>query len=131
MAFNHFSNGDGLLGIWQRDKLVAQRLFLTDSGHYLLAINGFGRPEHKEYTSLITDTSQSMQTASEQLNAEGNFETSNWQNESSRSGQEHMRFSQLQIRALSSFHSNTQCGNQFPLKQTHPVTLRRVRMLAR
>ena len=48
MAFNHFPNGDGLLGIWQREHLVAQRLFLTDSGHYLLPVDGFEQSEKME-----------------------------------------------------------------------------------
>ena len=41
ISCGHFSNGDGLLGIRSRTGFCAQRLLLTDSGHYLLPVDQF------------------------------------------------------------------------------------------
>jgi hypothetical protein len=46
MLFAYFANGDGVLGIWDATKRCwsAQRLYLTESGHYLLRIDNFDKP---------------------------------------------------------------------------------------
>ena len=46
MLFAYFNNGDGLMGIKnKRDPsgYSAQRLYLTDSGHYIMPIDNFGK----------------------------------------------------------------------------------------
>ena len=52
-----FSNGDGSLAMKLKDKhgsprYAAQRLLLTDSGHYLLPINNFGKNSNHELDYL-------------------------------------------------------------------------------
>ena len=51
LFFATFSNGDGLLGIRDRDtgQYHAQRLYLTDSGHYLLPISNFGKISRSDW----------------------------------------------------------------------------------
>ena len=50
MLFAYFQNGDGVLGIYnhQQKQWCAQRLLLTDSGHYLLPIDKYKQPTLKD-----------------------------------------------------------------------------------
>ena len=48
LDFGSYENGDGLLGIRVHQNIALQRLLLTDSGHYLLPIDNFGKSGNKE-----------------------------------------------------------------------------------
>ncbi len=58
MIFAYFDNGDGLLGIWNKKvkKWTAQRLYLTDSGHYLLMISNFQRKADVSMSKALART---------------------------------------------------------------------------
>ena len=49
-----FPNGDGLLGIKTPQGLRAQRLYLTDSGHYLMAINLFSKSSRHDWDRMAS-----------------------------------------------------------------------------
>ena len=40
---NHYTNGDGVLALWHNEAYKPQRLYLTDSGHYILRIDQYGQ----------------------------------------------------------------------------------------
>ena len=68
LSFAYFSNGDGLLGIKdQSGHVQAQRLLLTDSGHYLLTIDHFGKQHNKEYNKGISNQYKQLDRSGQQL----------------------------------------------------------------
>lgn len=46
LSFGYYPNGDGLLGMRISGRLVALRILLTDSGHYLLPLGHFTNNPH-------------------------------------------------------------------------------------
>ena len=55
MHFAFFDNGDGILGVRNQGKISPQRLFLTDSGHYLMRIDLFNMPVEYSLNRLIAN----------------------------------------------------------------------------
>ena len=55
MHFAFFDNGDGVLGIHHNGRIEPQRMFLTDSGHYLLRIDLFGVKSDQRLNKQIAD----------------------------------------------------------------------------
>ena len=58
ILFAYFANGDGVLGIWDEAKSTwtAQRLYLTESGHYLLRIDNYYGKTDDSLTGAIQGT---------------------------------------------------------------------------
>ena len=68
LSFAYFSNGDGLLGIKdQAGHVQAQRLLLTESGHYLLTIDHVGKQHNKEYNKGISNQYKQLDRSGQQL----------------------------------------------------------------
>ena len=66
ILFAYFDNGDGVLGIWNDDtkQWSAQRLHLTESGHYLLRIDNYNtKPDHILDKSIQRATAPLSSTA--------------------------------------------------------------------
>ena len=55
MHFAFFENGDGILGVKHNGKIEPQRLYLTDSGHYLLRIDMFNVPSDYRLNQVIAN----------------------------------------------------------------------------
>ena len=63
----YFANNDGLLGIRTTDgSICAQRLLLTDSGHYLLPIDKFNKPRDWKQDRLVKNEKQQLGRAAQQ-----------------------------------------------------------------
>ena len=66
ISCGYFSNGDGLLGIRTTDGTIrAQRLLLTDSGHYLLPIDNFNKPRDWKTDRLARNEQQQLGRAAQ------------------------------------------------------------------
>ena len=67
ILFSYYGNGDGVLGIWSkpRKSWTAQRLHLTDSGHYLLRIDGFDKEADKAASHVIQSTTGPVGSAAQ------------------------------------------------------------------
>ena len=62
----YFANNDGLLGIRTTDgSICAQRLLLTDSGHYLLPIDQFNKPRDWKQDRLVKNEKQQLGRAAQ------------------------------------------------------------------
>ena len=67
LACGYYNNGDGILGLRDHSKqLQAQRLLLTDSGHYLLPIHHFGNVKNDQMTKAISHQEQQLSHAASQ-----------------------------------------------------------------
>ena len=53
--FGYYDNGDGLMGVYNHmlDDWCAQRLLLTDSGHYLLPTSNYDQPRQPELDKAL------------------------------------------------------------------------------
>ena len=71
MIFDHYENGDGLLGLWnsKKGRYAAQRLSLTDSGHYLLHVDHFGREADAALATTMEKRAAELAQASRSLPA--------------------------------------------------------------
>ena len=59
ISCGYFGNGDGILGIRAANGFHAQRLLLTDSGHYLLPVDHFDhKPNHKMDKCIAAEEKQ-------------------------------------------------------------------------
>lgn len=68
ISCGYFSNKDGIMGIRSPHGFCAQRLYLTDSGHYLLPIDNFNRQRQIGLDRCIsTDHRQLSRAAHRQL----------------------------------------------------------------
>jgi len=57
----YFQNGDGLLGLRSPDgTITSHRIYLTDSGHYLLPIDAFHKKKNTELDSLTSHEMDAM-----------------------------------------------------------------------
>ena len=66
ISCGYFSNNDGLLGIRTTDGTIcAQRLLLTDSGHYLLPIDNFNKPRDWKTDRLARNEQQQLGRAAQ------------------------------------------------------------------
>ena len=66
ISCGYFSNKDGLLGIRARGGFCAQRLLLTDSGHYLLPITNFHSARDHHMDRLVNHDYHSLNKAAQQ-----------------------------------------------------------------
>lgn len=55
LHFNFFENGDGILGVWDTDRICPQRPLLTDSSHCLLRIDLFRVPTDERLNATIAN----------------------------------------------------------------------------
>ena len=63
ISCGYFSNLDGLLGIRTTSGFCAQRLLLTDSGHYLMPITNFHQRRDRGWDRLIHSDFQQVTRA--------------------------------------------------------------------
>ena len=55
LHFNFFKNGDGILRVWDTDRICPQRLPLTGNFHDLLRIDLFGVSAHERLNTTIAN----------------------------------------------------------------------------
>ena len=77
ISCGYFNNGDGLLGIRQsrKNQFSAQRLLLTDSGHYLLEISHFSGKRDKGLDKLIAHDNKKLERSARNPPAKSSTET--------------------------------------------------------
>ena len=56
----HYSNGDGVLGLWHQGCWKPQHLFRTDSGHYLLRVDNFRKMLNSAEQKAVIKTTSSL-----------------------------------------------------------------------
>ena len=74
ISCGYFVNKDGILGIRNKGSpggFAAQRLYFTDSGHYLLTINHFGKPANAGLNKAITFENSQLRSATKQTHGDG------------------------------------------------------------
>ena len=78
MLFDHYDNSDGVLGLWNRRRgcYAPQRLSLTDSGHYLLHIDCFGKDTEAALASSVERRAAELARASRHLNSKQRIDKS-------------------------------------------------------
>ena len=69
ILFSYFANGDGVLGIWDDKQRAwsAQRLYLTESGHYLLRIDHYNSRTDSELSAALQRTTAPLSRAADKM----------------------------------------------------------------